>query len=59
MDTVMATMKLELTHCADSWPMPNCKLMSGMPTFMMVDDMMAAMEPIITVVSISQRWRVP
>jgi hypothetical protein len=34
-------------------------LMSGMPTFMMVDDMMAAIEPIITVVSISQRWRVP
>ena len=48
-DTVIATMKLELTHCARSWPMPNCKLMSGMPTFMMVDEMMAAIEPIMIV----------
>jgi hypothetical protein len=30
-----------------------------MPTFMMVEDMMAAMDPIMTVANISQRWRVP
>ena len=51
----MATMKPEDTHCARSWPMAKCRLMSGTATLTMVDDMMAATEPTITANSSSQR----
>ncbi len=54
-DTVMATMKLELTHWARSWPRPKCRLMSGTPTLTMVEDMIDAMVPSITDSSSSQR----
>ena len=59
MPTVMATMKPEVTHCARSWPRAKWWLMPGMATLMMVDDMIAAMEPIITDSKNSQRWREP
>jgi hypothetical protein len=55
MDTVIATMKPELTHWARSWPSVKCWLMAGMPTLMMVDDMIEAIVPIITESSSSQR----
>jgi hypothetical protein len=54
-DTVMATMKPELTHCARSWPSAKWWLMSGIATLTMVDDMMDAMVPIITDSNSSQR----
>ena len=54
-DTVMATMKPELTHCARSCPSAKCWLMSGIATFTMVEDMIDAMVPIITDSSNSQR----
>jgi hypothetical protein len=59
MDTVIATMKPEVTHCTRLWPRVKCWLMSGMATFMMVDDMTAAMEPSMTVISNNQRCRSP
>ena len=55
MDTVIATMKPEATHCARSCPMAKCRLMSGTATFTMVDDMIAAIEPTITANSSNQR----
>ena len=55
MDTVMATMKPELTHCARSWPSSKCWLMSGTATLTMVDDMMDAMVPTMTDSNSSQR----
>ena len=48
METVMAAMKPELTHCARSWPTEKCWLMSGIATLMMVDDMIDAMVPTMT-----------
>ena len=54
-DTVMATMKPELTHCARSWPSTKTWLMAGIATFTMVDDMIEAMVPVITDSSNSQR----
>ena len=51
----MATMKPDATHCARSWPMAKCRLMSGTATLMMVDDMIAATEPTITANSNNQR----
>jgi hypothetical protein len=55
-DTVIATMKPDVTHCARSWPSAKCWLMSGIATLTMVDDMMDAMVPTIgTDSSSSQR----
>ncbi len=54
-DTVMATMKPEVTHWARSWPSVKCWLMSGIATLTMVEDMMDAMVPTITDSSNSQR----
>ena len=54
-ETVIATMKPELTHCARSWSSPKCWLMPGTATLMMVDDMIDAMVPSITDSSSSQR----
>ena len=55
METVMAAMKPELTHCARSWPTEKCWLMSGIATLTMVEDMMDAIVPVITESSSSQR----
>ena len=55
MDTVMATINPELTHCALAWPSAKCWLMSGIATLTMVDDMMDAIVPIMTDNSSSQR----
>ena len=55
MDTVIATMKPELTHCARSWFRPKCWLRSGMATFTTVDDMIDAMVPTISEANSSQR----
>jgi hypothetical protein len=54
-DTVMATMKPELTHCARSWPSVKCWLIAGIATFTMVEDMIEAIVPVITDSSNSQR----
>ena len=54
-DTVIATMKPELTHCARSCPSVKWWLMSGMATLMMVDDMIDAIVPTITDSSSNQR----
>ena len=54
-DTVMATMKPDVTHCARPWPSAKCRLMSGIATFTMVDDMIEAIVPTITAISSSQR----
>ena len=54
-DTVIATMKPELTHCARSWPSLKCWLMSGIATLTMVDDMIDVIVPTITDSSSSQR----
>ena len=56
---VMATMKPDDTHCTRVWPSMKCWLMSGMATFMMVEDMTEAMVPSITDSNSSQRWRSP
>ena len=55
MDTVIAAMKPEDTHCARSWPSAKCWLRSGIATLMMVEDMMEATVPTITTNSSSQR----
>lgn len=55
MATVVATMKPEVTHCARSCPSAKWWLMSGMATFTMVEEMMEAMVPTITLSSSSQR----
>ena len=55
METVMAAMKPELTHCARSWPTEKCWLMSGIATLMMVDDMIDAMVPTMTDSNSNQR----
>ena len=59
MDTVMATMKPDVTHCARAWPSVKCWLMSGIATLTMVDDMMEAIVPTMTDSSSSQRKRSP
>ena len=51
----MATMNPEVTHCARSCPSVKWRLMSGMATFMMVDDITDAMVPTITDNSSNQR----
>ncbi len=48
-------MKPDATHCARSWPITKCRLRSGTATLMMVEDMMAAMDPVITANSSNQR----
>jgi len=55
MDTVIAAMKPEVTHCARSWPRVKCWLMSGMATLMMVEDITEAMVPSMTDSSSHQR----
>ena len=55
MDTVIAIMKPEATHCARSCPTVKCALRSGTATLMMVDDMIAATEPVMTASNSSQR----
>ena len=55
METVMAAMKPELTHCARSGPTEKCWLMSGIATLMMVDDMIDAMVPTMTDSNSNQR----
>ena len=48
-------MKPAESHCARSWPRPKTRLMSGTATLMIVDAMIDATVPIITVASTSQR----
>ena len=55
MATVMATMKPDVAHCARPWPSEKCRLMSGIATLMMVDDMIDAIVPTITAASSRQR----
>ena len=54
-DSVIAAMKLAESHCARSWPRPNTWLMSGTATLMMVEAMIEAIVPIITVRRTNQR----
>ena len=54
-ETVIATMKPEVTHCARSWPSEKWWLRPGIATFTMVDDMIEAMTPTITENSRYQR----
>ncbi|MCY1362018.1 hypothetical protein D9M69_487160 [compost metagenome] len=54
-DTVMAAMKPEVTHCARSWPSAKWWLMSGIATLTMVEDMIDAITPTITESSRYQR----
>ncbi|MCY1308088.1 hypothetical protein D9M70_580710 [compost metagenome] len=54
-ETVIATMKPELTHCARSWPSAKWWLMSGIATLTMVEDMMDAIVPTMTDSSRYQR----
>ena len=58
-DTVIATIKLELTHCARSCPSVKWRLISGMATLTIVDDMTEAIVPTITANNRYQRWRAP
>ena len=55
MESVMAAMKPAESHWARPWPRPKTRLMSGTATLMMVEAMMEAMVPIMTVSSTSQR----
>ena len=48
-------MKPAESHCARSWPSAKTRLMSGTATLMIVDAMIDATVPIITVASTSQR----
>ena len=54
-DTVLATMKPLVTHCARSCPSANWCDSPGMATLTTVDDMIEAITPTITVASSSQR----
>jgi hypothetical protein len=54
-DSVMAAMKPADSHCARPCPNPNTRLMSGTATLMIVDAMIDAIVPIITVSSTYQR----
>jgi len=54
-DTVIATMKPELTHCARSWPSEKWWLMPGIATLTMVEDMIDAIVPTMTDSSRYQR----
>ena len=54
-DSVIAAMKPADSHCARSWPRLKTRLMSGTATLTMVDAMIDAIVPIITVSSTSQR----
>ena len=55
MDSVMAAMNPADNHCARSCPTVNTRLMSGTATLMMVDAMIDAIVPIITVSNTYQR----
>ncbi|MNT19687.1 hypothetical protein D3C72_1549550 [compost metagenome] len=57
--TVVATMNDDVTHCARDWPSWKWWLMAGMATLKMVDEMIDAIVPIITVKSRYQRKRSP
>jgi hypothetical protein len=54
-DTVIATMKPLLTHCARAWPSANWCDRPGMATLTTVEDMIDAMVPTITASSSHQR----
>jgi hypothetical protein len=54
-DSVIAAMKPADSHCARSWPSAKTRLMSGTATLMIVEAMIEAIVPIITVTSTSQR----
>ena len=54
-ETVIATMKPELTHWARSCPSAKWWLMPGIATLTMVEDMIDAITPTITEKSSSQR----
>ena len=54
-DTVIATMKPEETHCARSWFSVNAWLMPGIATLTTVADISEAMVPTITDIISSQR----
>ena len=54
-ETVIAAMKPADIHCARSWPSANTRLMSGTATLTMVDDMIDAIVPVITVSRTHQR----
>ena len=53
-DTVIATMKPDETHCARVGLITKCWPMSGIATLMMVDDMMDAIVPSMTESNSSQ-----
>jgi hypothetical protein len=54
-DTVIAAMNPAAIHCARSWPSVNTRLMSGSATLTMVEDMIDAIVPTITLTSTHQR----
>jgi hypothetical protein len=54
-ESVIAAMKPADSHCARSCPSVKTRLMSGTATLMMVDAMIDAIVPIITVSSTRQR----
>ena len=54
-DTVIATMKPLVTHCARAWPSTNWCDSPGIATLTTVDDMIEAIVPTITENSSSQR----
>ncbi len=54
-ETVVATMNPDVTHCALAWPSEKYTLMSEIATFTMVDEIMEAIVPTITENSRNQR----
>ena len=54
-DSVIAAMKPADSHCARSWPSAKTRLMSGTATLTMVEAMIDATVPIITVASTPAR----
>ena len=54
-DSVIAPMKPAESHWARSWPRPKTRAMSGTATLMIVDAVIDATVPIITVARTRQR----
>ena len=58
-ESVIAPMKPAESHWARSWPRANTRAMSGTATLTIVEAMIEATVPIITVASTYQRKREP
>ncbi len=54
-ESVIAPMKPADSHCACAWPSANTRLMSGTATLTIVEAMIEATVPIITVARTRQR----